>query len=94
MTTAERDNEPCRDCCLAAQRRPLRELFSYSITLSRELAVFNLRWSANPQVLPSINTYLTNTNTGDKKALVHQGVATLGLQGRKEIVWRWLNSLA
>lgn len=25
-----------------------------------KLAAFNLRWSANPQMLPSINTYITN----------------------------------
>lgn len=58
-----------------------------------KLAAFNLRWSANPQVLPSINTYVTNPHTGDKKALVHKGVAALGLQERKQIVEPWLASL-
>ena len=59
-----------------------------------KLAAFNLRWSANPQVLPSINTYVTNPHTGDKKALVHKGVATLGVEERKHIVEPWLKSLA
>lgn len=58
-----------------------------------KLAAFNLNWSANPQVLPSINTYVTNPHTGDKKALVHKGVATLGVADRKIIVEPWLNTL-
>ncbi|MDH1053612.1 hypothetical protein [Pseudomonas alcaligenes] len=45
-------------------------------------------------MLPSINTYVTNPHTGDKKALVHKGVATLGVEERKHIVEPWLKSLA
>ncbi len=58
------------------------------------LAAFNLRWSANPQTLQSINTYVANPHTGDKKALVKNGVAMLGLLERRQIVERWLNSLS
>lgn len=58
------------------------------------LAAFNLRWSANPKVQPSINTYVTNPHTGDRKALVSKGVATLGPEVRKQIVEPWLKSLA
>lgn len=59
-----------------------------------KLAAFNLRWSANPQVLPSINTYVTNPHTADRKALVQKGVATLALKERKQIVEPWLQSLS
>lgn len=58
------------------------------------LAAFNLRWSANPNTLPSISTYVTNPHTGDRKALVKDGVATLNLDERKVIVRPWLESLA
>jgi len=58
------------------------------------LAAFNLRWSANPNTLPSIGTYVTNPHTGDRKALVKDGVATLNLDERKVIVRPWLESLA
>ena len=58
-----------------------------------KLAAFNLRWSGNPEALPSINTYVTNPHTGDRKALVKNGVATLGLEERKHIVEPWLKSL-
>jgi hypothetical protein len=43
--------------------------------------------------LPSINTYVTNPHTGDKKALVKNGVATLCMEARKHIVEPWLKSL-
>lgn len=59
-----------------------------------KLAAVNLRWSANPKVLPSINTYVTNPHTGDRKALVKNGVAAFALQERKSIVEPWLNSLS
>jgi hypothetical protein len=52
-----------------------------------------LRWSGNPNALPSISTYATNPHTGDKKALVKDGVATLNLEARKVIVRPWLASL-
>jgi len=58
-----------------------------------KLAAFNLRWSSNPNALPSISTYVTNPHTGDKKALVKDGVAALGLEHRKSIVEAWLVSL-
>lgn len=58
-----------------------------------KLAAFNLRWSGNPMLLPSISTYVVNPHTGDKKALVKDGVATLGLDERKRIVQPWLDSL-
>ncbi|WP_276488677.1 peptidase M15 [Ectopseudomonas mendocina] len=58
------------------------------------LAAFNLRWSANPKVLPSINTYVANPHTGDRKALVQKGVAALGPEARQRIVQPWLSSLA
>ena len=55
-----------------------------------KLAAFNLRWSGNPNALPSISTYVNNPHTGDKKALVKDGVATLGLAERKAITQPWL----
>lgn len=58
-----------------------------------KLAAFNLRWSGNPMLLPNISTYVVNPHTGDKKALVKDGVATLGLDERKRIVQPWLDSL-
>lgn len=58
-----------------------------------KLAAFNLRWSSNPNALPSISTYVNNPHTGDKKALVKDGVATLGLAERKAIIQPWLASL-
>ena len=58
-----------------------------------KLAAFNLRWSGNPNALPSISTYVNNPHTGDKKALVKDGVATLNLDERKAIVRPWLASL-
>ena len=58
-----------------------------------KLAAFNLRWSGNPNTLPSISTYVNNPHTGDKKALVKDGVATLGLAERKTITQPWLASL-
>jgi hypothetical protein len=58
-----------------------------------KLAAFNLRWSANPNTLPSINTYVANPHTGDKRALVKEGVATLSLEERKAIIRPWLASL-
>lgn len=58
-----------------------------------KLAAFNLRWSGNPNTLPSISTYVNNPHTGDKKALVKDGVATLGLAERKAITQPWLASL-
>ena len=58
-----------------------------------KLAAFNLRWSGNPNALPSISTYVNNPHTGDKKALVKDGVATLGLAERKAITQPWLASL-
>jgi hypothetical protein len=57
-----------------------------------KLAAFNLRWSANPNTLPSINTYVANPHTGDKRALVKEGVATLSLEERKAIIRPWLAS--
>lgn len=57
------------------------------------LAAFNLRWSGNPNTLPSISTYVNNPHTGDKKALVRAGVASLSLEQRKQIVTPWLASL-
>lgn len=59
-----------------------------------KLAAFNLRWSGNPNALPSISTYVTNPHVGNKKALVKDGVATLSLDERKAIVRPWLASLA
>lgn len=58
-----------------------------------KLAAFNLRWSGNPNVLPNINTYVNNPHTGDKTALVKDGVAALGLDEREKIVRPWLASL-
>jgi hypothetical protein len=58
-----------------------------------KLAAFNLRWSGNSNALPSISTYVNNPHTGDKKALVKDGVATLGLAERKAITQPWLASL-
>lgn len=58
-----------------------------------KLAAFNLRWSGNSNALPSISTYVNNPHTGDKKALVKDGVATLGLAERKAITQSWLASL-
>jgi len=58
-----------------------------------KLAAFNLRWSGNPNTLPSISTYVNNPHTGDKKALVKDGLATLGLAERKTITQPWLASL-
>ncbi len=59
-----------------------------------KLAAFNLRWSANPEVQQSISTYVSNPNTGDKKALVKNGVAVLEAEDRKRIVDPWLASLS
>ncbi|MNG13222.1 hypothetical protein D3C84_968880 [compost metagenome] len=58
-----------------------------------KLAAFNLRWSANPATRPSISTYVANPHTGDKKALVKDGIATLTPQQRQQIVEPWLRSL-
>lgn len=58
-----------------------------------KLAAFNLRWSGNSNALPCISTYVNNPHTGDKKALVNDGVATLGLAERKAITQPWLASL-
>ncbi|GJN55065.1 MULTISPECIES: peptidase M15 [Pseudomonas] len=58
-----------------------------------KLAAFNLRWSANPDALPNISTYVSNPHTGDKKALVKNGVAALGAEERKRIVESWLANL-
>ncbi|HBO7163473.1 TPA: peptidase M15 [Pseudomonas aeruginosa] len=58
-----------------------------------KLAAFNLRWSANPAMLPSINTYVPNPHTGDRTALVKDGVARCSLEERKLIVGPWLASL-
>lgn len=58
-----------------------------------KLAAFNLRWSANPGVLPGISTYVANPHTGGKKALVKDGVAGLGLEERRSLVATWLASL-
>ncbi|HBP1718556.1 TPA: peptidase M15 [Pseudomonas aeruginosa] len=58
-----------------------------------KLAAFNLRWSANPATLPSISTYVRNPHTGDRTALVKDGVAACGLEERKLIVGPWLASL-
>nr|WP_256675523.1 hypothetical protein [Pseudomonas sp. ALS1279] len=38
--------------------------------------------------------HLTNPHTGDRKALVKDGVATLSLDERKVIVRPWLENLA
>ncbi|MEL7937769.1 peptidase M15 [Pseudomonas delhiensis] len=57
------------------------------------LAAFNLRWSANPGTLPNISTYVSNPHTGDKKALVKNGMAALGAEERKRIAEPWLASL-
>ncbi len=59
-----------------------------------KLAACNLGWRANPGVGQSIQTYVPNPHTGDKKALVKEGVATLTLQQRIHIVEPWLVSLA
>ncbi|MCY1525761.1 hypothetical protein D9M68_607530 [compost metagenome] len=59
-----------------------------------KLAAFNLRWSANPATRPSISTYVANPHTGDKKALVKDGIATLTPQQRQRIIQPWLASLA
>ncbi|MNZ34701.1 hypothetical protein D3C78_520820 [compost metagenome] len=58
-----------------------------------KLAAFNLRWSANPDTLQSISTYVTNPHTGDKKALVKKGISTLAVGERRRIVEAWLKSL-
>lgn len=57
------------------------------------LAAFNLRWSGNPNSLPSIRTFVVNPHTGDKNSLVKEGVASLSLDERKRIVEPWLASL-
>lgn len=57
------------------------------------LAAFNLGWRANPAIRQSIRTYVNNSHTGNQKALVSNGVATLTLEQREPIVTRWLNSL-
>lgn len=59
-----------------------------------KLAAFNLRWSANPTTRPSISTYVVNPHTGDKKALVKDGIAALTAQQRQRIIQPWLASLA
>lgn len=58
-----------------------------------KLAAFNLRWSANPATRQSIGTYVANPHTGDKQALVKDGIATLTAQQRQQIVEPWLASL-
>lgn len=58
-----------------------------------KLAAFNLGWRANPQVRPSIRTYVANPHTGDRKALVKDGVATLSPVERQTQVEAWLVSL-
>lgn len=57
------------------------------------LAAFNLSWRANPALKQSIQTYVANPHTGDKKALVKDGIATLNPAGRDAIVAAWLDSL-
>lgn len=59
-----------------------------------KLAAFNLRWSGNPQALPSISTYITNPHTGNRQALVKKGVSTLSIEERQRIVAPWLKSLS
>lgn len=59
-----------------------------------KLAAFNLRWSGNPAALPSINTYVTNPHTGDRKAIVKDGLPKLSVEERNEVVDAWLASLA
>lgn len=59
-----------------------------------KLAAFNLRWSGNPAALPSINTYVTNPHTGDRKAIVKDGQPKLSAEARNEVVDAWLASLA
>lgn len=58
-----------------------------------KLAAFNLGWRANPAVAQSIQTYVVNPHTGDKKALVKDGVAALNPQQRHKLVDAWLSSL-
>ncbi len=58
-----------------------------------KLAAFNLSWRANPAIKQSLQTYVTNPNTGDKKALVKDGVATLSPSERSAIVSAWIDSL-
>ncbi len=58
-----------------------------------KLAAFNLRWSANPATRQSISTYVLNPHTGDRKALVSRGVASLEQSQRAEMTSRWLRSL-
>lgn len=58
-----------------------------------KLAAFNLRWSANPATKQHVSTYVANPHTGNKKALVKNGVATLDQGQRAELVNRWLASL-
>ena len=91
----------CQRCCpgMRSGRTGRRWLGGFT-TICRtpansgpKLAAFNLRWSANPNTLPSINTYVANPHTGDKRALVKEGVATLSLEERKAIIRPWLASL-
>jgi hypothetical protein len=58
-----------------------------------KLAAFNLGWRANPNARQSIRTYVANPHTGDKKALVSDGIATLNASERSSIVSAWLDSL-
>lgn len=59
-----------------------------------KLAAFNLGWRANPQIRPSIRTYVANPHSGDRKALVNDGVATLSPSERQTQVEAWLESLS
>lgn len=58
-----------------------------------KLAAFNLGWRANPSVKQSIQTYVKNPHTRDKKALVKDGVAFLNQQQRNALITPWITSL-
>lgn len=58
-----------------------------------KLAAFNLGWRANPQVKPSIQTHAKNPHTGNCKALVRKGTASLAPPERQALVTAWLKSL-
>lgn len=57
------------------------------------LAAVNLGWRANPAIKQSIQTYVANPHTADKRALVKDGVATLDREQRNTIIIPWINSL-
>jgi hypothetical protein len=58
-----------------------------------KLAAFNLGWRANPSVKQSIQSYVNNPHTGDKKALVKNGVACISPQERNTLLAAWISSL-